>query len=300
MGIYGQDWASYQGSTPSAKGLAFVFIKVTEGLTYVSSVWKAQVAAARKAGAVVGYYHYPHMHNNPDAEVNYFLSKVTPVAGEMIVLDWEGYDKNNRDLSSSELRSYKEEYMRFMKSKLPHNPVGMYCNTDYWLRVDTTSHTGDFLWIATGNRPAGSPGIQADWKFHQYSASPVDKDYGNFASADELKTWVHSFDKTITEDIVTPAEIKAVAKATADLLVSPAYRDALALANMYWLDKALSDEAFTKPVGAQDSVTRLQGDFKRVLGKLDPTVLAELQKAVQDTIKNTAITATVNVNGTVK
>ena len=193
MGVYGQDWSSYQNSTPSARGLDFVFLKVTEGLTYVNPYWKSQMSSANSSGAVVGFYHYPHMHNNPDAEVNYFLSKVSPQIDQMVVLDWEGYDVNNRNLSPSEQLAYKEEYLRFLKSKLPNNPVGLYCNTDYWLRIDKKSHAGDFLWIATANKPAGQPGISDPWKFHQYGASGVDRDYGNFDSRDALKEWVHSF-----------------------------------------------------------------------------------------------------------
>jgi len=193
MGIYGQDWASYQGSTPSAKGIDFVFLKVTEGTTYESPVWKSQYAEAIKAGLAIGFYHYPHMHNNPDAEVNYFLSKVTPKIGEMVVLDWEGYDANNRNLSPSELLSYKEEYLRFMKSKLPHNPVGLYCNTSYWLSIDKASNAGDFLWIATANKPAGQPGIQYNWLFHQYGASGVDRDYCRLATKTDLINWIKGF-----------------------------------------------------------------------------------------------------------
>lgn len=193
MGIYGQDWASYQGSTPSTKDLDFVFIKVTEGTSYESPVWKSQVADARAAKIAVGYYHYPHMHNKPDSEVNYFLSKVTPAVGDLIVLDWEGYDVNNRNISPSEQLSYKDEYLRFMKSKFPHNPVGLYCNTDYWLRIDKASHAGDFLWIATANKPAGQPGISYPWKFHQYGSSGVDKDYANFTDRASLVTWARSF-----------------------------------------------------------------------------------------------------------
>lgn len=208
MGIYGQDWSSYQGVNRSADGLAFVFLKVTEGLTYENPVWKQQYKEVISAGAVAGFYHYPHMHNNPDAEVNYFLSKVKPKTGEMVVLDWEGYDANNRNISPSEQLAYKEEYIRYMRSKCPDNPVGLYCNTDYWLRIDRASHAGDFLWIATANKPAGHPGIDYAWKFHQYSASGVDKDYGNFSDKSVLRAWVNGFSSTHTP--TEPPHIKVV------------------------------------------------------------------------------------------
>lgn len=296
MGIFGQDWASYQSSTPDATGLSFVFLKVTEGTSYESPVWKAQYSYAKSKGLVIGFYHYPHMHNNPDAEVNYFLSKVTPKVGEMIVLDWEGYDANNRNLSKSELRAYKEEYLRFMKSKLPNNPVGLYANTDYWLNVDNDSNAGDFLWIATANKPFGQPGITAPWKFHQYKASGVDWDYGNFASKANLMAWVQSFDKTapIGEDM-TPAESKMLSELHSVLFPSagwnyshndsPDVHQTLATAATFAASAAVDAKA------AKADVAALGGSLN--------SFKADLLKAVVDTIAKSAVTATVQVNGKV-
>jgi hypothetical protein len=215
MGIYGQDWSGYQSATPSTTGIDFTFIKVTEGLSYVNPKWQSQYFTAAKAGLVTGFYLYPHMSNSPKAEADYFLSKVTPKSGEMVVLDWEGYDTNNANVSKAVQKAYKEASLKYLKSKLPNNPVGMYCNTDYWKNVDTTGYYGDFLWIATAGKAAGSPGITAKWTFHQYStANNVDHNYSTFTSRAALKTWVLSFDKTIAEEDValTDAEITAIAK----------------------------------------------------------------------------------------
>jgi hypothetical protein len=196
MGIYGQDWASYQGKSPDASGLSFVFIKVTEGESYVNPYWQTQKASAQDAGAVIGLYHYPYMHNAVTDEVDAFLNAAKVSTGEMVVLDWEGYDANNASVSTDEKRAYKEQFLTTMKQKLPNNPVGLYCSVDYWLNVDTTSHSGDFLWIADPGKNAGSPGIRDPWKFHQYDDNGVDKDYGDFASTQALKDWVKSFDKS--------------------------------------------------------------------------------------------------------
>jgi len=193
MGIYGQDWASYQSTTPDTTGLSFVFLKVTEGLNYVNPKYVAQKQWAAKHGLVIGMYHYPHMHNNPDREAEFFIANAGIQDGNIVVLDWEGYDANNRNVSPSEQLAYKEEYLRFLKSKLPNNPVGLYCNVDYWTRIDKDSHAGDFLWIATANKPAGHPGITSKWVFHQYGASGVDKDYANFSDKNELVRWAYSF-----------------------------------------------------------------------------------------------------------
>src|SRR6267142_2782656 len=218
-GILGQDWSGYQSASPSTSGIDFVFLKVTEGLSYESPRWKSQYTTAKNAGLVTGFYLYPHMANSPKEEADYFLSKVTPKSGEMVVLDWEGYDSNNSGVSKSVQKAYKEASLRYLKNKLPNSPVGMYCNTDYWKSVDTTGYFGDFLWIATAAKSAGDPGITAQWTFHQYStAGSTDRDYSTFTSRAALKTWALSFDKTTGADVaLTDAEITAIAKKVLEL-----------------------------------------------------------------------------------
>ena len=125
MGIYGQDWSGYTNAKPNTHGVSFTFIKVTEGLSYVNPNWVSQRETAENAGILVGFYHYPHMHNNADTEINYFLSKVPVKAGQPVVLDWEGYDANNKDVSDADKRAYKDKFLKDLKAKLPHNPVGL-------------------------------------------------------------------------------------------------------------------------------------------------------------------------------
>ncbi|GAA1994133.1 GH25 family lysozyme [Kitasatospora viridis] len=194
MGVYGQDWASYQSATPDTTGLSFAFIKVSQGLTYTNPEWTAQRDHARAAGLVVGYYHYPEMANSWQQEADRFLSLAQPQAGELVCLDWEGYDTANEGVSHADQLGYKQNWLRYVKGRLPHNPVGLYCNTDYWNNVDTTGYVQDFLWIATSGRPAGQPGISANWLFHQYSDSgDMDQDYCNLGSTDALRSWALGF-----------------------------------------------------------------------------------------------------------
>ncbi|GAB2716636.1 GH25 family lysozyme [Kitasatospora kifunensis] len=194
MGIYGQDWASYQSATPDTTGLSFAFIKVSQGTTYTNPEWTAQRDHARGAGLVVGYYHYPEMANSPQAEADHFLSLVQPQHGELLCLDWEGYDATNRSVAPPAQLTYKDSWLRYVKGRVPDSPVGLYCNLDYWRNVDTSGFFQDFLWIATAGAPAGQPGITANWLFHQYDDSgDADKDYCHLDSTDQLRTWALSF-----------------------------------------------------------------------------------------------------------
>jgi hypothetical protein len=236
MGIYGQDWSSYQDAAPDTSGLSFAFVKVTEGLSYVNPLWRSQRDHARANGLVVGYYHYPHMGNSPQAEADHFLSQVDWQPGDIIVLDWEGYDSANAGVSHSAQMAYKEAWLSYVKSKMPNFRVGMYCNVDYWNNVDTSGNAGDFLWIATAGRGAGDPGIRASWLFHQYSDSPVDSDYCNLGSIDELRSWagaqLQGDELAFSED-----DLRRFMREEGSGQV---VRDAVAYAVFWWLNAALS------------------------------------------------------------
>lgn len=196
MGIYGQDWASYQPAKPDINGLAFAFAKVTEGRSYVNPKWVTQRDHAKANGLVWGGYHYPHMSNDPSDEADFFLDQVNWRPGDVVILDWEGYDKANHGVPHAQQATYKDTWLRYVKHKMPGHPVGMYANLDYWRNIDTTSFCGDFLWIATADRKAGKPGIQARWMFHQYSDHGVDRDYCHLDSTQELRDWALSFQPT--------------------------------------------------------------------------------------------------------
>lgn len=190
-GCEGQDWASYQDSAPSTAGLSFVMVKQTEGLTYTNPKATAQVAHVRSAGLVVGHYHYPHMATSAATECDRFLAVAKPQPGDILALDWEGYDTANKGLPWSTMVAYKKAFIGRLRATAPTHQHIVYCSPDYLSR-DPSGEYGDALWIATGGRPAGAPGIAHPWLFHQYStAAGVDHDYCSLTPA-QLKAWAHA------------------------------------------------------------------------------------------------------------
>ncbi|WP_367621011.1 GH25 family lysozyme [Streptomyces olivoreticuli] len=183
--LQGIDVSSYQSSDYDTDGLAFVFIKVTEGLSYVNPTWVAQRQTARDAGLVVGFYHYPHIDNDPVEEADYFLDQINLMPGDIIVLDWEWY---GQDVSDESARAYRAAWLTHVKTKAPGHKIGIYSDRNNWRTVDTDSTVGDFLWIADYVR-AGAPRIAYDWTFHQYTDEPLDKNVADFPSLDALRQW---------------------------------------------------------------------------------------------------------------
>ena len=281
MGIYGQDWSSYQSAAPDSTGLSYAFVKVTQGLSYTNPIWQAQHQHAVSAGLVVGVYHYPDMSNSPQTEADHFLSVAQPGPGELVALDWEGYDSANLNVPKAQQASYKDAWIARVRAQLPQNQVGLYCNKDYWLNVDTTSDCGDYLWIATAGLPAGQPGIQHPWMFHQYSATPVDQDYCALADAQALRQW--AFAKTAAPPTAQPPE-EPVTPADAELFVQTL------------MGHALTDVGIKNPDGTQ--ATRTVADFFSYLDLHNRTLLTQISSlSAQVTALSAAVAALAKEGG---
>lgn len=182
--IKGTDVASYQPETFTTTGLDFVFVKATEGTSYINPKQGRQAATARTAGLALGFYHFLHP-GNVKAQAAYFVEKCASVEGDMLVCDWETTGQGGRPSNAD-----KDAFLREVKRLRPGHKVGLYANLDYWLHRDTTSYACDFLWIADPNHSAGKPGIRAKWTFHQYSqAGDLDRDICRFATRAQLRAW---------------------------------------------------------------------------------------------------------------
>ncbi|MFC9961242.1 glycoside hydrolase family 25 protein [Streptomyces nigra] len=180
--LRGIDVSAYQSSSYDTDGLSFVFVKATEGRSYVNPKLSAQTKRARDAGLIVGFYHFLWP-GNLTAQADYFLKKAPEKAGDILAVDWETTGDGTH-ASNAE----KDRFIRILREKRPDNRVVLYCNRHYWLNVDTTSYAGDGLWIAD-YVTAGRPRIQAKWRFHQYTDDPLDKNVANFSSKAALRDW---------------------------------------------------------------------------------------------------------------
>lgn len=180
MAVLGVDVSGYQAVAFPTKGLAFAFVKATEGTGYVNPRYSGQVAHARSAGLVVGHYHFGK--NGGSAEADYFLSKVQLHTGDILAFDWE---------TSGVSQAERDAFVAHVKAKAPGHKVVLYCNTDYWHHRDNDNGGPmDGLWIADPNHPAGKPSIQHAWVFHQYSwAGGIDRNVANFKDAAALRAW---------------------------------------------------------------------------------------------------------------
>lgn len=183
--LHGVDVSNYQADWSPASGDTFVFLKATEGRTYTSPALAGQTSRARKAGIVVGFYHFMWP-GNPEEQAQFFVRQSNPQPGDLLVCDWEKSGTTNED---------KDRFIKEVKRLAPHCLTGLYCNTSWWLTIDKTSYYGDFLWIAdyrSTSVQTGTPPIRTRWLFWQYSDKPIDQNWCRFESKAELVAWAKS------------------------------------------------------------------------------------------------------------
>lgn len=180
MTLNGIDVAGYQATTYDTANLSFVFVKATEGVSYLNPHHAGQVSTARSHGLVVGHYHFVRP-GSMTAQADYFLAHAGAQPGDLLVLDWEDTGVSNAD---------KDAWLKHVQVKAPGHRVILYCNRDFWLHRDSTSFCADALWIADPSAAAGHPRIKHPWTFHQYSETGgLDHNVGNFADLTTLQTW---------------------------------------------------------------------------------------------------------------
>lgn len=90
--LRGIDISKWQSVGTGDQAEDFVIIKATEGDGYTDPSCDAHYQRAKKAGKLLGVYHFarPDLGNSATAEANWFVSQIKGYIGEAIlVLDWE-------------------------------------------------------------------------------------------------------------------------------------------------------------------------------------------------------------------
>jgi len=192
----GIDVSSYQGSvnwaTVKANGIAFAYVKATEGTTYTNPDFSQQYEGSYNAGLIRGAYHFAHPDSSSGTtQANYFVANGGgwSADGKTLpgVLDIE-YNPSGAtcySLSQAAMVQWISDFSTAYHSKTTRYPV-IYTTTDWW--TTCTGNTSKFastspLWIARYASSAGT--LPAGWSFYtfwQYAdsgANPGDADLFN-------------------------------------------------------------------------------------------------------------------------
>jgi lysozyme len=145
-----------------AAGARGVWIKVTEGTSFVDPDYRANREAAQRAGLQVGGYHFAHAANHPGAEVDFFLRHLVLEPGDLLpALDVA--PGGCTGCSQATIRAYTAGALAELKQRIGE-PAVRYAGS-YFMRENGLAQLGGVPWIPSyGARPAFYP-----WRAWQFT-----------------------------------------------------------------------------------------------------------------------------------
>jgi lysozyme len=167
--IKGIDVSHWQGviDWPKVKahGIEFVFIKATEGQTYVDPRFKENAEGALSAGLRVGFYHFAHPDNDPVKEAEHFYKSTSYIGYHLPpVLDLE----SAKGLDKPHITAWAITFLSHIKKLTGMTPM-IYTYT-HFAKVYLGPELSKWpLWIAHyGVDKPGQNGIWDEWAVFQY------------------------------------------------------------------------------------------------------------------------------------
>lgn len=161
------DWGKVRRS-----GQTFAFIKATGGSDRTDPWYARESVAARRAGMIVGAYHYADPRHDADAQAAHIVDVVgtTREANDLgIVLDLE----SSGGLSPSRLSTWAHTFLTGVERRTGRLPI-LYTGPHFWhTKMKDNKTFGAYpLWIAhyTDKRPGPLPGWDR-WTFWQRTSS---------------------------------------------------------------------------------------------------------------------------------
>ncbi|MFL6232935.1 MAG: glycoside hydrolase family 25 protein [Thermoanaerobaculia bacterium] len=171
-GIQGIDVSHYQGvidwNLVAEAGMAFAFIKATEGISTVDPEFQDNWSGAKAAGLLRGAYHFYQPGDDPQQQAEYFLSVVQTVPGDLPpVLDVE------IPAEASEIIAGAQAWLAAVAQATAKIPI-LYTSPSFWaqLGASVTGFSQFPLWVAEyGVTAPKIPEGWTAWTFWQFSES---------------------------------------------------------------------------------------------------------------------------------
>ena len=169
-----------------ANNVNFIYMKATEGTTFVSSKYESRAKELRTLDIPWGAYHYYKVNSNPIAQAKHFLKYVDANSGLAPVLDIEGIGNNFKPHHTKDLLVF----LKHVEAATGLTPI---VYTGYYFAKDKIKPTEAFarypLWIA--------------WYTSDFSRVKVPKPWSS------IKIWQHT-DKGSIYGVVGGVDVNKV------------------------------------------------------------------------------------------
>lgn len=155
------DWQAVAGH-----GIAFTYLKATEGLGYADPRHSRNHAQATEAGLRVGSYHFFIPHDDPVEQAKQFLKIAKVGTGSLPpVLDLE---RTPRKAVEAEVGKRAAQWLSHVETATGCKPV-VYADRSYWDTYLASDVQGYALWLAEYSRRPRLPRGVSSWTFWQHT-----------------------------------------------------------------------------------------------------------------------------------
>lgn len=146
------------------QGFSFVFLKATEGATYLDKTFQSRYTQSKQAGLPVGAYHFFKFNKPGKLQAINFLGQVKGKSFELpLVLDIEEW-QNPTLKSRKEIIKEIGEFLAVVENKTGQRML-LYTNEN-GCRKFIKGHFSNDIWICSFKH---KPSIHKPWTFWQYS-----------------------------------------------------------------------------------------------------------------------------------
>jgi lysozyme len=171
--LVGVDVSHYQGlvewNLVAKHGVAFAFIKATQGERTVDGQYTQNWQSSKKAGLLRGVYHYFDPSIDALKQANHFITTTNKDFGELPpVVDIEAFEDNN----AVDIIHALKIYLTKIEKVAGCRPI-IYTTHGFWNSLNSNGFSQYPLWLADYAKQAQLPKGWKKWLFWQFKSQGV-------------------------------------------------------------------------------------------------------------------------------
>lgn len=155
------DWRKIRST-----GIAFVFVKATDGIDYIDPMYATHFREAKAAGLISGAYHFYETNDDGEGQADWFIKNISLGPGDLPpVVDIERVKAPVDGNIHTQFRKFIERLTAHYGSR----PI-IYTGPRFWEHVMKEHLPGNPLWIAEYDVKSPTvPPEWSQWTFWQYT-----------------------------------------------------------------------------------------------------------------------------------